>query len=130
MIVADTSALVAIMLHEPERVWLAEAMFKAAAVLIAAPTAFEYRMVMSGRRGASPFDVETMLIEPSIRIVPWTADHALIAHAAFRRYGKGRGHPAQLNFGDCMSYALAKARNLPLLYKGGDFALTDVRSAL
>ena len=71
-----------------------------------------------------------ILSRPGIRIEPWTDRHADIAQDAFTRYGKGQGHPAQLNFGDCMSYALAKSLDMPLLYKGGDFALTDIRSAI
>jgi ribonuclease VapC len=65
-----------------------------------------------------------------IETTPFTQTLADLAVDAFMRYGKGRSHPAKLNFGDCMAYALAKSLNAPLLYKGGDFALTDVKSAI
>ena len=74
--------------------------------------------------------LETFLTAAGIEIVP--VDASMIQHAVDARYfyGRGSGHKAKLNFGDCFSYALAKARNLPLLYKGDDFIHTDIRSAL
>ena len=74
--------------------------------------------------------VDRFLSRPTVRVVAFGLEHYRLAAAAFDRYGKGRGHPAQLNFGDCMAYAVAKARDVPLLYKGDDFAQTDVRRAL
>lgn len=72
-----------------------------------------------------------MLIDTlRIEISAWTRQHADIAAEAFLRFGRGRGHAAKLNFGDCMAYALAKSLDAPLLFKGDDFALTDIRSAL
>ena len=67
-----------------------------------------------------------LVADKDVWIEPFDADLSLIARAAFDRYGKGR-HPAKLNFGDCISYALAKSRDLPLLFKGDDFPLTDIR---
>jgi ribonuclease VapC len=73
--------------------------------------------------------LQTFLEEGGFAFVPFDAEMTSMAQRAFLRYGKGR-HPAKLNFGDCMSYALAKAQGVPLLYKGDDFALTDIASAL
>ncbi len=70
-----------------------------------------------------------LLSEAKIAIVPFDAEQASLARTAFLKYGKGR-HPAALNFGDCAAYALAKSRNVPLLYKGADFPKTDIVSAL
>ncbi len=66
----------------------------------------------------------------NIAIVPVTLEQAMLARQAHRQFGKGRGHPARLNYGDCFAYALAKETGEPLLFKGGDFALTDIRPAL
>ena len=130
MIVVDTSSLIALFLREPDSRAHAGAIFAADQVLVGAQTAFEFRMVAHGRRRERDRDAAQLVHDMNLIVEPWTEDLVMAAHAAFRRYGKGQGHPAQLNFGDCMSYALAKARDLPLLYKGGDFALTDIRSAL
>ena len=73
--------------------------------------------------------MSTFLLNSRVSIVSFDFELSEIARAAFDRYGKGR-HPAKLNFGDCISYALAKARGLPLLFKGGDLALSDIRRAL
>ena len=80
-----------------------------------------------GYNGLRDFDL--FIATAGIELVPVDADQAQIAREAFRRYGKGRS-PAGLNYGDCFSYALAKATGLPLLFKGADFARTDVESAL
>jgi ribonuclease VapC len=73
--------------------------------------------------------LDALIGRAKIEIVPFDAGQAAIARAAFLKYGKGR-HTAALNFGDCAAYALAKSRNIPLLYKGADFAKTDIVSAL
>ena len=87
-------------------------------------------MVLSGRRGQAPVDaLDAYLRKAGISVLPFTADHALLARQAFLRYGKGR-HKAGLNFGDCIAYAAAKLEGMPLLFKGDDFALTDVEAAL
>jgi ribonuclease VapC len=65
-----------------------------------------------------------------VTIEPVTVEQAVIAREAYRRYGRGTGHPAALNFGDCFAYALAKATGAPLLFKGNDFARTDITPAL
>jgi ribonuclease VapC len=79
-------------------------------------------------RASREFD--RLIRELGIDIVPVTAEQAIIAREAYRDFGKGSGHPAGLNFGDCFAYALAKDRNETLLYKGDDFTQTDVLSAL
>ena len=76
-----------------------------------------------------PRQVDALLAALKVKIEPFDAGQAALALTAFAKYGKGR-HPAALNFGDCCAYALAKALNLPLLYKGNDFAQTDVASAM
>ena len=83
-------------------------------------------MVIAGRKGPdSRPEVEALLATLGLRVVPLTDAHARLATDAFLRWGKGR-HPAGLNFGDCMAYAVAKAEGAPLLFTGGDFARTDV----
>ena len=77
---------------------------------------------------AREFDRTVAVLE--IELVPVTAEHAALARAAYRDFGRGSGHRARLNLGDCFAYALAVERNEPLLYKGDDFGHTDVRSAL
>jgi len=74
-------------------------------------------------------DVEAMIKEADIAVIPFTSEHCVLARAAYRAYGKGSGSRARLNFGDCFSYALAKSLNRPLLFKGDDFTHTDVKSA-
>lgn len=73
---------------------------------------------------------EDLMVIMGAEIMPFTASHARSAQHAAIKYGKGQGHPAQLNFGDCMVYAVAKAENMPLLYVGDDFEKTDIESAL
>ncbi|MBI3148382.1 MAG: type II toxin-antitoxin system VapC family toxin [Betaproteobacteria bacterium] len=130
MIVVDTSALVAIAFAEPERSAFVAAIESSAKALICTVSLVETRMVVYGRRG----DRAVVLLDDLLRL-PWfelvAPDKTIAdaAYAAFITYGKGNGHPANLNFGDVFSYALAKVRGLPLLYKGDDFALTDIASA-
>ena len=87
-------------------------------------------MVALGRRGEPGLEQMQALIERlELEVVPLSDDHAKLAIDAFRRFGKGR-HPAGLNYGDCFSYALAKATGEPLLFKGDDFSLTDIKRAV
>lgn len=128
--VLDTSALIAIILGEPERRPFFRAILSDATRIVGEPTVFEAIMVMMGRMGAGGEDeVEYLLERLDIEILPFTRIHRDIATDAFRRFGKGR-HPAGLNFGDCMAYAVAKATGEPLLFKGNDFSRTDIRAAL
>ncbi len=97
---------------------------------MAAPTKLELMMVAIGRKRESGKKIAELIFHQyEIEIFDWTNEHANIATEAFLRFGKGR-HPAALNFGDCMSYAIAKHMDAPLLYKGGDFSKTDIRPAL
>jgi ribonuclease VapC len=128
LIAIDASALVAIVLKEAEASLLAKTI-ATSATCVAAPTVLEAHMVVTHRvpdHGAAL--LRELLADQEIETVSFTKEMADIARAAFDQYGKGR-HPASLNFGDCMSYALAKARDLPLLYKGNDFSQTDIRPA-
>ncbi len=97
--------------------------------LIGAPTLLEAAMVLSGRAGGdSRLLVAGLVRELGLQVAPFTEAHYHRAIDAFLRYGKGR-HPAALNFGDCVSYAVASVAGLPLLYTGKDFARTDIAAA-
>ena len=131
MIAVDTSALLAIIFGEPERDRFLANLDSAQVIIISAATLVEARMVTQGRAGIAMVQVLDGLIEQAgIETVAVDYEMAKIAHHAFVTYGKGQGHPAQLNFGDLFSYALAKAHEAPLLYKGSDFSQTDVVSAV
>lgn len=129
MIAVDSSALIAIAKNEPEGEAFAHVIGAADAV-IGAPTLFETRIVlqslMSG--GADRF-ISDIVSNPAVTVVAFTTDHYRLAAEAFRTFGRGQGHPAKLNFGDCMSYAVAKFNYAPLLFKGGDFTHTDIQPA-
>lgn len=130
MIVVDTSAIMAIFNGEPEAVDIAAVLSSADDVCMAAPTRLELVMVAVSRKDEPGREMaEALLARFNVSIVAWTDDHASIAADAFVRFGKGR-HDAKLNFGDCMSYALAKSLDAPLLYKGDDFSKTDIKPAL
>jgi ribonuclease VapC len=127
--VLDTSALVSIQLEEPGFQELFRKIDEAPAVVIGAPIVFEAAMVLSGRfKADARLSLAIGLRRLQVEIVPFTEEHYQAAVTAFLRYGKGR-HPAALNFGDCMSYALARVSGLPLLYTGTDFSLTDITAA-
>jgi ribonuclease VapC len=131
MIVADTSAIVAIAFAEPERQAFSDAVQQVDKVLISTVSVVEARMVIHGRRGQrAVLLVDDLLRLPVFELVAPGPAEMDAAYAAFVTYGKGSGHPADLNFGDVFSYALAKVRGLPLLYKGDDFSQTDIASAL
>jgi len=130
VIVADTSAILAIAFAEPEREAFVAALERAERTLVSSVTAVEARMVVHARRGQRAVVLVDDLLRLSFfEIVPPGAAEMDAAYAAFVAFGKGNGHPAALNFGDVFSYALAKTRGLPLLFKGRDFAETDIASA-
>ena len=130
MIAVDTSALMAIALNEPEREVFCGIIGKADQAFVASATIIEARMVAHGRGGVQLTQQLTALVEAlGLTIVSVGHEEIECAHAAFVAYGKGSGHPAQLNFGDLFSYALAKSHDIPLLFKGNDFGQTDVKSA-
>ena len=125
MIVVDTSAIVAILLAEPEEAAFRTQIETAGGALVSAVTAVELAAV-AGRDDALLAAARSFLKEPYVTIEPVDAEQAAIASDAYRRYGRGH-HPAGLNLGDVFSYALARTRELPLLFKGNDFAQTDVQ---
>lgn len=127
--VIDSSALVAILFEEPERALFEGRMKMAATRLIGAATLVETSMVVLSRRGPESLPIlRELLADMRVDTVPLMPSHVDLAVEAFRRFGKGR-HEAGLNFGDCLSYALAQATGEPLLFKGEDFARTNVESA-
>jgi ribonuclease VapC len=127
--VIDTSALVAILTDEAERRAFNETIEAASVRLVSAATVLEAGLVIESRKGEhGGRELDLFLHRAHFEIVPVDADQVELARAAYRVYAKRR-HPAALNFGDCFSYALAKLRGEPLLYKGDDFARTDLLSA-
>jgi ribonuclease VapC len=131
MIAVDTSAIVAIVLNEPERPIFRQTIMQAGKALISTASVLETRMVLYGRRGPRAVVlVDDMLRLPVFEITPPGPADLQAAFDAFIVFGKGSGHPAALNFGDLFSYALAKVRSLPLLFKGNDFAETDALAAV
>jgi ribonuclease VapC len=130
MIAVDTSAIVAIVLDEPERRAFRQIIQHAGTALISTASVLEARLVIHGRRGQRGIVLAEGLFRlPVFEIVPPGLSEMDAAYEAFVAYGRGSGHPANLNFGDLFSYALAKVRSLPLLFKGDDFARTDIQSA-
>jgi ribonuclease VapC len=128
--VVDTSALVAILFGEPDAERFARALGDASARLLSAVTRVELSFVVEGRKGdTGRADLELLLRDGGFDVIAVTSQQAEIAIEAFRRFGRGR-HPAALNIGDCFSYALAVAIDDSLLFKGDDFAQTDIRPAL
>jgi ribonuclease VapC len=131
VIVVDTSAIVAIAFGEAERDAFTAAILQADRALVSTVSVVEARMVLHGRRGQrAVILVDDLLRLPMFEIVAPGPAEMDAAYAAFVTYGKGSGHPAALNFGDVFSYALAKTRGLPLLFKGEDFGLTDLARAV
>lgn len=130
MIALDSSAVVAIALAEPEAADF-NRLIATQEALIGTPTLLEVHLVLSQRSagGAKEF-LNDLLERRSIHLVPFNLEMYRLAQSAFDRYGKGKKDPARLNFGDCLSYAVAKFHAVPLLFKGDDFRLTDIRPAL
>jgi ribonuclease VapC len=124
--VIDTSALLAILCDEPEAPGIEGAIERDSVRLISAATLVETSIVVESRFGsAGGRELDLLLGKARIEIVALDAEQAELAREAYRRFGKGR-HPAGLNYGDCLSYALASFRGEPLLFKGDDFAKTDL----
>ncbi|MGH3551968.1 MAG: type II toxin-antitoxin system VapC family toxin [Mycobacterium sp.] len=127
--IVDTSAIVAIVLGETRSEDLAEILVDATAPKMSA-TAVEVNAVLARRlRPEDQRRVERLLDVWEIELVPFDAEQAEIASKAYRDFGRGSGHPAGLNLGDCFSYALAEVTGEPLLYVGDDFVHTDVSAA-
>jgi ribonuclease VapC len=130
LIVIDTSALVAILEGEPDAGRLARLIYESEDALLAAGTYVECCIVRGGRAGwAAVSEVDGLIQRFGVRIAELTVANARIVREAYLRFGKGI-HPAGLNFGDCFAYALAKELDRPLLFKGDDFARTDIRPAI
>ena len=127
--IVDSSAIVAILLDEPERPELLRKLELTPLASIPAPNHLEAAMVLVARTGVSGADNLDMFVhETGIEVAAFTREHALAARLAFLRFGKGR-NPAGLNFRDCIAYAVARVEGRPLLCKGADFAKTDVEVA-
>jgi ribonuclease VapC len=130
-LIVDTSALVAILKEEPDADLFTRALAIADSALMSAANFVEVAMVVDGRRDAvASHQLDNLIAYTRIGIEPVDEAQARVARQAFRDYGKGSGHPAMLNFGDCFSYALASVTGQPLLFKDDDFGHTDIRSAL
>jgi ribonuclease VapC len=130
-LIVDTSALIAILRGEPDAARYVEALASASSVRMSAANYVEAAIVVDANRDpVLSRRLDDLLVAAEVSVEPVTKDHADIARAAYRDFGKGSGHPAGLNFGDCFSYALARASGRPLLFKGEDFSRTDVESAL
>ncbi len=127
--VIDTSAVVAIAFNEPEAEAFEAKIVDAPRRYMSAASVLELAMVIEARLGeAGSAELDLWLHKAGVEIVPVDTDQVAIARRAWRNYGKGR-HPAGLNYGDCFSYALAKTREEPLLFKGDDFSRTDIEAA-
>ena len=129
--IVDTSAIIAILRNEPEADSCARAIESSAVRRISAANFVETAVVIDASRdpiASRRFD--DFIKEAQITIEPVTEAQARIAREAYRDFGRGSGHPAKLNFGDCFAYALARVSREPLLFKGDDFKKTDIVPAL
>ncbi|MHB8267425.1 type II toxin-antitoxin system VapC family toxin [Bradyrhizobium sp.] len=130
MIVVDSSALIAILEEEPEAERFLTLLRDTARRIASAVTIYETGVVMGSRRGRkSEAELIALIEQLGIEIVPFAEPQIAAALEAYGRYGKGIHPKARLNLGDCVAYALAKTMNAPLLFKGNDFAATDVQLA-
>lgn len=130
----DASAIVAILSQEPEADAFSDAIERSGKAITSPIAVFEATLALCRMRHAAveeaAADVNEFLAIASVRCVSITAGQTREALDAFARYGKGRGHPAQLNLGDCFAYAVARDQDVPLLFKGDDFSQTDIKSAV
>ena len=125
--VVDTSALAAMIFHEPERDRFLDILTREAELIVSAVTLHEASIVVVGRKrdARAVIEIDNLLVGFRVAILPVDAEGARAARAAYFRFGKGY-HPAGLNLADCFPYSLAKSRNEPLLFKGADFLKTDI----
>lgn len=127
--VIDTSALLAILFSEPEAAALLEAIVAGEPRLIGAPTLVEAAAVMAARKGPQgEVALDALLQRLDIDVIAMSPEAAAFARSGYARYGKGIGSPAVLNYGDCLAYGVARAAGEPLLFKGEDFARTDIEA--
>jgi ribonuclease VapC len=130
-VIVDSSAFIAILRGEPSAPELVQALRNARAPLMSTSSYLEVSIAID--RGGDPVlsrRLDEVLHELGITLAPFDAGQAALARSAHDDFGRGSGHPARLNFGDCMTYALAKATGEPLLFVGDDFAATDLHPAL
>lgn len=128
--VIDTSALIAILLSEPEAEEFVEEISAAESRLVGAPTLVETTAVMLARKGKpGVIALDALLARLDIEIVDMTTGAGEFARDAYARFGKGIGSPGVLNYGDTLAYGVARAADEPLLYKGDDFSRTDIEPA-
>jgi ribonuclease VapC len=126
-VIIDSSVLVAILAHEPESRAFTNAIKSVVVRRISAATYVETAAVVDGRRDpVLSSSLDRLIAMMRIEVVPFSVQQARLAREAYQRFGRGSGHPAHLNMGDCFSYALARDLGEPLLFKGTDFALTDI----
>ena len=124
--VIDSSVLLQILFGEAGAEEAVLALGRTPNLMMASPTLLETEIVHGSRRGFTSGEVAELTLRLGIEVHPFTTEHAIEAKLAYARFGKGQGHPAQLNFGDCVSYALAKVLGRPLAFKGENFNLTDL----
>jgi ribonuclease VapC len=128
--IVDSSALVAAIKREPDWLALSEKMNSTDGLRMSAASYLETAIVLDSRRDpVMSAGLDELIEDMDIVIEPVTAEQARIARQAYRDYGKGSGHAANLNFGDCFTYALAREKREPVLFKGDDFGHTDLRPA-
>lgn len=126
--IVDTSAVLAILFGEPDAERYERALAEALCCRMSVANFVEAAVVVESRAGtAGGYELDLLLERTPIELVAVTAGHAQAARRAWRRFGKGN-HPAGLNFGDCFAYALAETSREPLLFKGKDFTLTDIKA--
>jgi ribonuclease VapC len=129
--VIDTSAIIAWAQSEPEAEEIEDAIAGASLLVMSAFNLFETKTVLMRRfLGHGLAQIEMFIEDMGVRIFTFDDRQAMVALDAYRRFGKGSKHPAQLNLGDCTAYALARSLDLPLLFKGNDFIHTDIRPAI
>jgi ribonuclease VapC len=129
--VIDSSAVIASLTADPDAPIYRAALKRADECAMSAFNSFETRIVLMRAYDVGLIrDFDALLSKLAVRVVPFGADQVVLAQDAYRRFGKGMGHPAQLNLGDCAAYALARQLGQSLLFKGDDFAKTDIASAL
>ncbi|MDE3148768.1 MAG: type II toxin-antitoxin system VapC family toxin [Acidobacteriota bacterium] len=129
--IVDTSAIVAILKDESDGIFLSRALDSADVVRISAASYLETSIVIGKYRDpVLNAKLDELIEDLEVVIEPVTPEQARIARQAYRDYGRGSGHPANLNFGDCFSYALARSKREPILFKGDGFVHTDLRPAV
>jgi len=129
-VILDSSALIAVLRGEAEGPEFLQLIDRSQSVLLSAATYLETAIVIDAAR--DPLysrKLDDLLVTADAKIEPVTEAHARLARWAYREFGKGSGHPARLNYGDCFAYALAKTSGESLLFKGDDFGHTDIRVA-